>query len=275
MDIVTGANGGIGREICLGLAKRGHRVVMACRNLKTAETVRQTLIRESGNSCVELWHLDLASLNSVRAFAEKLLSDGDRLDLLCNNAGIMCRDFSLTTDGYETMTQVNYLAPYLLTRLLLGSMVKGSAVVNTASCTYRLGKIGDDFFLSDERTYSLFRKYGNSKLAILLFTVELAARCRGMGITVNAVDPGVVNTGIITMHRWFDPLADVFFRPFIRSASKGAQTSLFLADNASDSKSSGFFWKDSHQINLPAIARNASVRKQFWDLTELQLKAYL
>ena len=156
MDIVTGANGGIGKEITLGLARRGHRVIMACRNTDVAENVRQEIIAVSGNRCIEVWPLDLTSFEHVRTFAERMRQDGEKVQLLVNNAGIMCRDFSVTEDGFETMTQVNYMGPYLLTRLLLPVMQRGATIVNTSSCTYRLGKVENDFFQADARNYALF-----------------------------------------------------------------------------------------------------------------------
>lgn len=275
MDIVTGANGGIGKEITLGLARRGHRVIMACRNTDAAENVRQEIIAASGNRCIEVWPLDLTSFEHVRTFAERMRQDGEKVQLLVNNAGIMCRDFSVTEDGFETMTQVNYMGPYLLTRLLLPVMQRGAMIVNTSSCTYRLGKVENDFFQADARNYALFRIYGNAKLAVLLFTVELAERCREMEIGVNAVDPGVVNTNMITMHRWFDPLADLFFRPFIRSPRQGADTTLFLADEAYKRHFTASFWKNRRRKTMPQMAQDDMARLQLWERTEQLLTKYL
>jgi len=274
MDIVTGANGGIGKEIALGLARKGQRVVMACRNTEAAGKVCREIIAETGNTGVEVWPLDLASFEKVRAFAESVKKDGEGVGLLVNNAGIMCRDFSLTEDGFETMTQVNYMAPYLLSRLLLPVMQAGSLIVNTSSCTYRLGTVDEDFFQADARNYALFRKYGSSKLAVLLFTAELADRCRNRNVRVHAVDPGVVNTGMITMHRWFDPLTDLFFRPFIRSPRKGAETTLFLAGGGGESQGTGGFWKDRTRKLMPRQARDEKIRLQLWERTAQFLAPY-
>lgn len=275
MDIVTGANGGIGREITLGLARTGNRVVMACRNAVAAEKVRSEVVAETGNPRVEVWPLDLASFASVREFARRVVSGGEKVRVLANNAGIMCRDFTMTADGYEMMTQVNYMSPYLLTRLLKPAMEKGGMVVNTSSCTHHLGRVGDDFFQTDAGHYSLFKTYGSSKLAVLLFTAELAERWRGDGIRVNAIDPGVVNTNMITMHRWFDPLADIFFRPFIRSPRKGAETTLFLAEKPQDEMVTGGFWRTRRMLKMPPKVLDKAVRLRLWNQTASCLAEYL
>lgn len=140
MYIVTGANGGIGKAITEALAKSGCQVVMACRNRQKAEQVRQQIVSLSGNSGIEIEELDLASFASVKEFAARLLQGGEKIEALINNAGVMCREFGLTEDGMEQMLQVNYASPWLLTHLLLPALAEGGRIINTSSCTYRLGK---------------------------------------------------------------------------------------------------------------------------------------
>lgn len=275
MYIVTGANGGIGKAITEALAKSGCQVVMACRNRQKAEQVRQQIVSLSGNSGIEIEELDLASFASVKEFAARLLQGGEKIEALINNAGVMCREFGLTEDGMEQMLQVNYASPWLLTHLLLPALTEGGRIINTSSCTYRLGKTDEHFFDVTAENYGLFKIYGRSKLGVLMFTAELAQRLEGEKITVNAVDPGVVDTGMITMHRWFDPLTNLFFRPFIKSPERGAATSLYLALSEAGRAVSGGFWINRHLRKMPKDVIPQEARGKLWELTERKLKKYL
>ena len=192
--IVTGANGGMGRAITESLAKAGHPVVMACRNTERSMDIRNRIVNESGNRKVELLRLDLSSFDSIYRFVEQL--DDREVGGLVNNAGIMCKDFSVTSDGLETTVGVNYVGPWLLTRLLLPYMGdnKISRIVNVSSCTFRIGKIDEYFFEPVREKFRRFKAYSASKRAILLYTSELADRLKEKSVVVNAVDPGVVNT---------------------------------------------------------------------------------
>ncbi|WP_298616641.1 SDR family oxidoreductase [uncultured Odoribacter sp.] len=275
MYIVTGANGGIGRAITETLARSGYRVIMACRNRQKAEQVRGQIAGLTGNLKIEVKELDLASFASVKRFAAQLLRQGVKIDALINNAGVMCQQFGLTEDGMERMLQVNYASPWLLTRLLLPAFSPGCRILNTSSCTYRLGKIDEHFFDITAENYSLFKIYGRSKLGVLLFTAELANRLEGREITVNAIDPGVVDTGMITMHRWFDPLTDLFFRPFIKSPQKGAATALHLILSEAGKTVNGGFWINKRLREMPEAVKKQEQRKKLWEMTENKLANYL
>ena len=170
------------------------------------------LMQETGNTAIEVLPIDLASLSSVAAFADKLLQRGEKVALLMNNAGTLETARRITEDGLERTVSVNYVGPYLLTRKLLPLMGEGSRIVNMVSCTYAIGKLDFPDFFQRGRKGAFWRIpiYGNTKLALLLFTLSLAERVKQQGITVNAADPGIVSTPIITMHMWFDPLTDIF-----------------------------------------------------------------
>jgi len=260
--IVTGANGGMGRAIAKALARTGRPVVMACRDVERARPVWKTVVQESGNPRIELLSLDLASFRSIQTFVREL---GNRpIGCLINNAGVMRKDFSLTRDGLETTIGVNYVGTWMLTRLLLPALMRnrGGRVINTVSCTYRLGCVDESFFTSQATMYRRFKTYAASKLALLLFTLELADRLQGLPIGVNAVDPGVVNTGMITMNQWFDPLADLFFRPFIQSPEQGAATAIWLATASEIATCSGKLFRACKEKNIPP--RFTFPEKQHW-----------
>ena len=266
--IITGANGGMGKAITKAIAGTGVPVIMACRTVERAAGVRDEIVRETGNGRVELHQLDLASVASIRSFVDGL--NGREVSVLVNNAGIMCRDFTTTEDGLEMTVGVNYVGTWLLTNWLLPNMGRtGKArIINTSSVTCKMGEVGDHFFELDPEHYRRFKAYPNSKLAILMFTMELARRVQGHAITVNAVDPGVVNTGMITMHKWYDPLADIFFRPFIKSPERGAMTAILLATSDQYVNISGGFFRNKHQVGLPEAALDVEACQNLWLQTE-------
>lgn len=140
-----------------------------------------------------------------------------------NNAGTMETGLHITDDGFERTVSVNYLGPYLLTRKLLPALTCGARIVNMVSCTYAIGHLDFPDFFRQGRKGSFWRipVYSNTKLALMLFTIELSERLREKGITVNAADPGIVSTDIITMHQWFDPLTDIFSAPLSARRRKG------------------------------------------------------
>ena len=266
--IITGANGGMGKAITRAIAGMGVPVIMACRNVERAAGVRDEIVRETGNGRVELHQLDLASVASIRSFVDGL--NGREVSVLVNNAGIMCRDFTTTEDGLEMTVGVNYVGTWLLTNWLLPNMGKNgkTRIINTSSVTCKMGEIGDHFFELDPEHYRRFKAYPNSKLAILMFTAELARRVQGRAITVNAVDPGVVNTGMITMHKWYDPLADVFFRPFIKSPERGAMTAILLATSDRYVNVSGGFFRNKRQVRVPKAVLDGEACRELWFQTE-------
>lgn len=270
--IITGADGGMGREITLALAKDSFQVIMACKEPAKAQAVCDRIKKESGNKQVEIRPIDLSSLASVRAFADRLLAEGRPVSRLMNNAGILTTPVRQTADGLETIVSVNYVGPYLLTRLLLPLMHPGSRIVNTVSCTYAIGRIESDFF-SKGKNGRFFRipVYGNTKLALLLFTRELAERVKEQGITVNSADPGIVSTNMITMDAWFDPLTDILFRPFIKTAAQGAATAIYLALSADVAAISGCCYANSKQKTLSRRILRHPMQARLWNDTEALL----
>ena len=139
---------------------------------------------------------------------------------LLNNAGSIFRDYALTPEGRERTFAVNYYGPKELTEAILPMLLPGGIVVNTISITAFISSLSDADFQPDPKRFGQLRTYGKAKLALLRYTRELAAG--HPDLIVNATDPGIVNSNMIAMGRWFDPLADVIFRPFCKSPAKGA-----------------------------------------------------
>lgn len=277
LAVITGADGGMGTEITRAVALAGYRVVMACCNLEKAEMKKAQLVKDTGNTDIEVEFIDLASLASVAAFAEKICARGEKLTLLMNNAGTMETGRHYTEDGLERTVSVNYVGPYLLTRKLLPLMGEGSRVVNMVSCTYAVGRLDfpDFFYQGKKGSFWRIPVYSNTKLALTLFTLELADRVKEKGIVVNAADPGIVSTDIITMHLWFDPLTDIFFRPFIRTPRQGAATAVGLLLEEDAGKRTGTLNVSGHSVRLSKKYLPHMQQKELWNRTEEIVRKWL
>ena len=270
LAVITGADGGMGMEITRAVATAGYKVIMACRDPEIAEEKRQLIMRETGNIALEIVPVNLASLSSTASFANELLQRGEAITLLMNNAGTMETKRRITEDGLERTVSVNYVAPYLLTRKLLPLMGEGSRIVNMVSCTYAIGKLDfPDFFLRGKKgAFWRIPIYSNTKLALTLFTIALSKKVKEKGIIVNAADPGIVSTKIITMHMWFDPLTDIFFRPFIRTPRQGAATAISLLLDEDAGKRTGPLNVSCHPKQLAEKFFHHVQMKELWDRTE-------
>ena len=270
LAVITGADGGMGMEITRAVATAGYKVIMACRDPEIAEEKRQLIMRETGNIALEIVPVNLASLSSTASFANELLQRGEVITLLMNNAGTMETRRCITEDGLERTVSVNYVAPYLLTRKLLPLMGEGSRIVNMVSCTYAIGKLDfPDFFLRGKKgAFWRIPIYSNTKLALTLFRIALSKKVKEKGIIVNAADPGIVSTKIITMHMWFDPLTDIFFRPFIRTPRQGAATAISLLLDEDAGKRTGTLNVSCHPKQLSEKFFHHVQMKELWDKTE-------
>lgn len=274
--VITGADGGMGSEITKAVAMAGYHVIMVCYTSFKGEEKKSRIILDTGNEDIEVVQADLSSMESVVDAVDKIKDKTPSVELLMNNAGTMCTHYVRTEDGFEHTVAVNYLAPYLLTRRLLPIMHEGSRIVNMISCTYAIGKIGPHFFTKG-REGSFFRIpiYSNTKLALWLFTRELSERVKGRGITVNAADPGIVSTNIIRMDEWFDPLTDIFFRPFIRTPRQGAETAIRLLLDEQFGNLTGRMFASSKEKKVSEKYIHHPQTKELWKMTEQNLGRFL
>ncbi|KAG0721004.1 Retinol dehydrogenase 13 [Chionoecetes opilio] len=199
--IVTGSSAGIGKAAALDFAKRGARVILACRNLDKAGKVADEIIECSGNSSVEVRQLDTSDLSSVRHFAAGILKSEEYLHILVNNAGIIGpRQKKLTEDGLELTMATNHYGHFLLTNLLLGLLKRSapSRIINVSSLAHKFCyKLDPEDLNFEKSSYMMgYSTYGQSKLCNVLFTLELSNKLKGTGVTANCLCPGSVATEI-------------------------------------------------------------------------------
>jgi retinol dehydrogenase-12 len=228
--LITGATEGVGKATAQALARKGFTVVLATRSLAKAEDTRREIAATSGAKDIDIMVGDLRSLTQVRLMAETVQQRHPRLDLLINNAGIMAPERALTEDGYESGYQVNYLSHFLLTQMLLGALKNSEQgrIINLSSSVYSIGKF-DPGNLQSEQRFSAIGAYAASKLFVLMSTIELAERLRGTRITVNAANPGIVNTHMLKSATGLFKLIALLATPAAVSPEKGAATSVYLA----------------------------------------------
>ena len=193
--VITGANTGIGLETAVDLAKRGARVILACRDVARGKAAEAEVKERSKSDDVVFSKLDLSSLQSVREFSERTLEEESHIDILINNAGVMIPPYSTTEDGFELQFGVNHLGHFLLTDLLLERIKKAPAsrIVNVSSAAHHRGKINFDD-LQSKQSYSRISAYRQSKLANVLFTQALAKRLEGTNTTAYSLHPGAIKT---------------------------------------------------------------------------------
>jgi len=263
--LVTGANSGIGKATALGLVRLGGTVVMACRSATRGEAARQDVVRDSGNSKVYLEIVDLASEESTRSFAEQFKRKYPRLDVLVNNAGVYTSHREVTQDGLERTFEVNYLSGFLLTHLLLDLLKKSapSRIVNVSSSAHVGGTIHFDD-LQGEQRYSGFGAYGQSKLAQVLFTRELARRLESTGVTVNACHPGVIRTNL-----GFGGASVIvrFVRMFFKGPEKGAETPIYLAVSPDVEGVTGKYFANKRVREPSRVAQDPDVARRLFDVS--------
>jgi NAD(P)-dependent dehydrogenase (short-subunit alcohol dehydrogenase family) len=245
--LVTGSSDGIGKEAALQLARAGAQVIVHGRTKQRAADAAR------GVAGAKVWVCDFASLADVRSAAARLPRG---IDVLINNAGVFLQSRQVTGDGFEATFQINHLAPFLLTQLLLPSMSEGSRIVNVSSAVHSGAEIAWDDLMS-ERHYSGYGAYAQSKLANLLFTRELARR--QTKATVNALHPGVIGTKLL--RGGFGGMGG-------RSVAQGAETPVYLALSKEVEGVTGKYFVNSHETRPAPQALDDEAAERLWEVSE-------
>jgi NAD(P)-dependent dehydrogenase (short-subunit alcohol dehydrogenase family) len=264
--IVTGSNSGIGKETALALTNMGATVVMAVRNRERGEKARSEIIDKSGSRDVRLMICDVSSLESIRRFTHEFKESYPKLDVLVNNAGAVFSKRQITVDGFERTLAVNYLGPFLLTHELL-PLLRNSApsrIINVGSGNARSGKLAFDD-LQYENDYNAMKAYANSKLALTMYTYELARVLEGSGVTANVVQPGFVstnlgsNTGSLLLS-----LSYRMVRPLQISAKEGAITVVYMASAPEMEGVTGKCFKKLREVETVPISYDTETQRRLW-----------
>jgi NAD(P)-dependent dehydrogenase (short-subunit alcohol dehydrogenase family) len=273
--IITGATNGIGLAAAVELARRGAQLTLVARSeRRAADAVAR--VRATSSTAVDVLMADLGSQASIRRLAGEILSRYPTIQLLVNNAGAIYARRQLSEDGVELTWAVNHLAPFLLTTLLLDRL-KTSAparIITTSSDAHGGAHIPFDD-MSAQRSWGGmgFTRYGETKLANILFTVELARRLEGTGVTANAFHPGVVATGFNRNNGPMMRIGMALIRPFARSVGKGAQTLVWLADSEEAGALNGRYVYDMRQVTPSTAAQDRETARRLWEISEAQVRA--
>ncbi|SFS50995.1 SDR family oxidoreductase [Saccharopolyspora flava] len=268
--VVTGANSGTGYVTALELARGGANVVMMCRNAEKGEAARAAIVAETGNERVELIVVDLAEMADVRRAVREFTERHSTLDVLVNNAGGVTQTRRESSEGLEAMFAGNYLGHFLLTTSLLDQLkAAGNArIINVSSMAHKGARIDFDD-LQNRSGKNAMRGYGQSKLAQILFTYELAERLRGTGVTVNAMHPGAVASGFKNgTEGVIKAVVGAFYAAFGISPEKGADTILHLANSPEVADVSGKYFIKRRPVATSKVSYDVEVRRRLWAVSE-------
>jgi NAD(P)-dependent dehydrogenase (short-subunit alcohol dehydrogenase family) len=267
--VITGASAGIGAAAAVELARRGAHIVAVGRDARRLDRVAREIESAGAPGPIEPLRADFASLDEVRRLASRLLERNDRIHVLANNAGAIFANRKLSADGYELTLQVNHLAPFLLTNLLLDRLRASapSRIVTTSSGAHAGGLLDlDDLDL--EHGWTAWRAYSNSKLANVLFTRELAKRLDSREVVANCLHPGVIRT---RLGRDMGPhiragwgIASLFFG----SPRRGARTIVYLASAPEAGEVSGAYFENSRRRGLRGQAADDFFAERLWEESE-------
>ena len=272
--LVTGANTGIGYDTALALAKRGAHVVLACRSRERGADAARRMEAEQPAGSVQFLPLDLGNLASVRMFAKTFLARYERLDLLINNAGVMIPPLSKSEDGFELQIGVNYFGHFALSGLLFDRLTAtpGARLVTVSSTASRQGRIDFDNF-HGEKPYKAWREYCQSKLANLLFSLELQRRLdrEGHALIATAAHPGWTSTDLQRHSGFFG-----FFSPIFGMATNQGALPILYAATAPEAEAGGYYGPDGFlemrgypaPAQIPPRAQDTQTAQRLWETTE-------
>jgi NAD(P)-dependent dehydrogenase (short-subunit alcohol dehydrogenase family) len=273
--LVTGANQGIGKATAIALAAKGAHVVIVARN---ADKGRAALaqVQAAAPGGAELIVADLSSQEQVRRAAAEFKSRHDRLDVLVNNAGVYVPDRHVTADGLEETFGLNHLGYFLFTKELLDVIqaTPQARIVNVSSDAHRGARMRWEDLQFERTPYRAFQAYGQSKLANVLFTYELARRLEGTGVTANCLHPGVIGSGFGQTYGSALSILVKIARPFMLSPEEGARTSVYLASSPEVEGVTGKYFSKCKPVKSNAISYDLQSQQKLWSLSEQLVKAH-
>ncbi len=271
VSVVTGATGGIGRSVALGLAAAGHAVVLVGRDRQRGNAAMGWIASRVPDARLELELADLSSLAATRQAAAAIGARHPAIDVLVNNAGVFATRRELTAEGHDRVLAVNHLSPFVLTRALAPALRAGGAqgggrIVTVGSSTSDRARI-DPADLDGERRWGMVRAYGQSKLAAMMATFGWAERLRAFGVTANVVHPGTVATGLV---RAGGPIGLAWraMAQFTLTAEQGADSPLHVALAPEFAGVTGGYVKRRRLVRPNRRALDPALAEQVWRATE-------
>lgn len=268
--LITGATSGIGLATAHELAARGATIALVGRNEAKTRAVMEDIRQRTGNTRIDYLLADLSSQAAVRRLADACVRRYGALHVLINNAGAFVWGRRETADGLEMTLAVNYLAPFLLTNLLLETL-RGSApsrVITVASAMHRGALIPFDDVLQTRGRYSGVRVYSQTKLATIMFTYELARRLSGSCVTANALHPGFVATNIYrTNNTLLNAVTMTVVSRFALSPEEGAQTSIYLASSPDVASVSGQYFIKCKPVRSSPASYDEVAQQRLWQIS--------
>jgi NAD(P)-dependent dehydrogenase (short-subunit alcohol dehydrogenase family) len=277
--LVTGATDGIGKETAIALAKMGAEIVFTSRNLQKGERVREEIMQLSNNNKVGFFMCDLSSFSSIQSFCTSFKEKHHRLHVLINNAGISGFLRRESKDGIEMTFAVNHLAPFLMTNILLGTILNSAParIITVSAYLHKFGTI--DFEDPEQRiSYGIIKSYSQSKLANILFTKQLASELKGRNVTVNCLLPGRAVTNIIQDGgALFNTLVRTMKRINLErfSAARAARTTVYLASSGDVENISGECFRNCAITNTSGASYDMEDAKRLWDVSMGYVKEFL
>jgi len=265
--LVSGGTNGIGLVTARELARMGAQVTIVSRNAAKCASVAQAIKTETGNP-VEYISADLSTLAGIMQAASDFKQRHTRLEILINNAGGLFMNRKKTVDGYEMTFALNHLNYFLLTNLLLDLLKKSTParIVNVSSGAHEGAQIEFDN-LQGEKHFSGMRAYGQSKLANVLFTYELARRLEGTGVTVNALHPGTISTGFARNNGILYNLGMSVVGLFFRKPDQGARTSIYLASSPEVEGVTGKYFFDCKEVPSSPLSYDPDMAAKLWQVS--------
>jgi len=262
--LITGATSGIGKETAIGLADLGATIIFTTRNVKKGEQTRDEIIHTTNNKHVHMLTCDLASFESIRDCCKDFQERYDHLHVLISNAGVWDHNRRVSKDGVENIFAVNYLAPFLMTNLLLDILKKSkpSRIINvTSGLHYGTINFNDIEF---KKKFSGMKAYRQSKLGLILFTRLLAKKLEETGVSVNCVQPGMTNTDLARDAGMF---SKTMFKLIGKDARKAAETSIFLASSSNLENITGEYFVNKKIKKSSKQSYDINLAKRFWELS--------
>lgn len=275
--LITGATNGIGLAAAVELGRRGALLSLVARSeSRAAEAVRTIVAASPKPIAVDVLFADLASQASIHRLAEQALAKYPRIQVLINNAGAIYARRQVSPDGLELTWAVNHLGPFLLTALLINRLKESAParIITTSSDAHQGARIPFDDLSGERRWTGMgFGRYGETKLANILFTVELAERLKGTGVTANAFHPGFVASGFNRNNGTLMRIGMALARPFARSTAKGAETLVWLADSEEAGAVTGAYFVDRRPMTPSTAAQDREAARRLWQVSEQQTRA--